>query len=531
MKPKIAAAFAARYPEMKQYQVEGAVEKYVDVMLHEIADAINNFGLKDDQFSLALNDIREKIGRVSVAGKKQWTCALLNASPSTSLVQIDFKGNEGKNSRVSFNPRYEADVWDALVDWVPDVEPVSHIQNWDIYTPVMPEGLDSFIENTSAALREVNNAQNQDVKKARYKIKLLRNLLAARSIRQMIVEENGRHWLGQNYEQADSGRYYGHGVNLQHVSKEVRHAALGWCHQYDIMAASYALMTGLAQSINPSLETAVLVDYAKNRSQIRQAIAESVGITEKKMKTVFTSLGFGARTANNRHSSIRKLLGADAHKALMANSQFLEIKAAMDLVRKVIANFFPDSFAYLGRQYTSACTRTGKQRNADQKLAWIYQVMESDVITYFGQRAQEEGYDPILFVHDCVYFKRKLPGSLLEKIFDELRVTYPLVDADHERIEPIRTVDHKNPEYVAADQQVAKHKLLMRQLEADAVSAGEVTAASTFDPISDEFEPWMTALYGRAGEDGQRSGQKSWLGTSALAKWDAAMSADRADMR
>ena len=139
MKQKIAAAFAARYPELKRYQVVGAVEKYVDVMLREIADAINNFGIKDDQFSLALNDIREKVGRVSVAGKKQWACALLNASPSTSLVQVDFRGNEGKNSRVSFNPRYEADVWDALVDWVPDVEPVSHVQNWDIYTPVMQE--------------------------------------------------------------------------------------------------------------------------------------------------------------------------------------------------------------------------------------------------------------------------------------------------------------------------------------------------------------------------------------------------------
>ena len=531
MKQKIAAAFAARYPELKQFQVAGAVEKYVDVMLYEIADAISNFGIKHDQFSLALNEIRGKIGRVSVAGKKQWACALLNASPSTSLVQVDFRGNEGKNSRVSFNPRYEADVWDALVDWVPNVEPVSHIQNWDIYTPVMPEGVDSFIGNTIAALRNVNNRQNQDVKTAKYKIKLLRNLLAARRIRQLIIEEDGRHWLGQNYKQADSGRCYSHGVNLQNVSKEVRHAALGWCHQYDIKAASYALMTGLAQSINPSLETAVLVDYVKNRSQIRAAIAESVGITEKKMKTVFTSLGFGARTANNHHSSIRKLLGADAHEALMANSQFVEIKTAMDRVRKVIANFFTDNFTYLGRQYTSACTRTGKQRNADQKLAWIYQVMESDVITYFGQRAQEEGYDPILFVHDCVYFKQQLPGSLLQKIFDELRVTYPLVAVDHERIEPIRTVDHKNPEYVAADQQIAEHKLLMRQLEADVATPVEVSAASTFDPISDEFEPWMTALYGPAGEGGQRSGQKSWLGTSALEKWDAAMSADRGYMR
>lgn len=528
MKQKIAEAFANRYPELKQYQIDNAVEKYVDVMLREIAESISNFGTKDNQFSLALTDIRGKIGRVNVEGKKQWACKLLNDSPSTSVVLIDFKGQEGKNSRVSFNPRYEDDVWDALVDVVPNVEPVSNAQNWDVYTPVVPEGLDSFIDNTSAALRKANQVPNQGVKHARYKLKLLRNLSDARRIRQLIVEQEGGHWLGQNFVESDSGRYYGHGVNLQHVSKEVRHAALGWCHQYDIKAASYALMTGLAQSINPGLEAAVLVDYVKNRSRIRQAIAESVGITEKKMKTVFTSLGFGARTADNRYSSIRQLLGADSHKALMANSQFVEIKAAMNRVRKVIADRFPDSFDFLGRYYSSACPKSGKQRKTDQKLAWIYQVMESEVITYFGQRAQEAGYDPVLFVHDCVYFKQKLPGSLLEKIFDELRVTYPLVAADHERIEPIRTEDHKNPEHVAADQQVAEHKLLMRRLEADAANSVEVSAASTFVPISDEFELWMTALYGPAGERGQRSGQKSGLGTCALAKWDADISADRA---
>lgn len=520
MKQKIAAALAARHPELKTYQVEKIVEKYLTVMLGEIAESVRKFGIEDDQFSLSLNDLRKKIGRVNVNGKSQWACQMLNASPATSLVLIDFKGNEGKSSRVSFNPIYEADVFVALVDFAYDVETgtkVGQDQNWTVCTPVTLQGLDSFIEQTRISLQHTKGDQNNDAKNAGYRIKLLRNLLDAQRIRQLIFEENGSHWLGQNYEEADSGRLYGQGVNLQRVSKEVRHAVLGQCHMYDIKAASYALLTSLALEINPELEVSEIVDYVKNRTQIRKSIATEVGISEMRMKAIFTSLGFGARTANTPYASIRKSLGAKAHQALMNNEQFVAIKDAMDRVRATVAAYFPQSFGFVGgRYYSDQCPRTGKKRTADQKLAWIYQAMEADAITCFGQLAQEAGQQPILFVHDCVYFKNKLPDAVLERAFDELRVMYQLVSVDHEKIYPIHTADYEDPDYAAARQQEDEHKLLMKRLEAEFITEVSEDWSSRAEPRCEELEQLMTALHGRIGSVSRCrvSGQGDGLGIS-----------------
>jgi hypothetical protein len=292
---------------------------------------------------------------------------------------------------------------------------------------------------------------------------------------------------------------------------------------YDIKAASYALLTGLALDINPELEVAKLVDYVKNRTQIRKAIATEVGISELRMKAIFTSLGFGARTANTPYASIRKSLGAKAHQNLMDNEQFVAIKDAMDRVRATIAAYFPQSFAFVGgRYYSDQCPRTGKKRTADQKLAWIYQAMEADAITRFGQIAQEAGQQPVLFVHDCVYFKNKLPKGVLEEVLDELRVMYPLIAADHEKIYPIHTSNYEDPDFAAARQQEAEHKLLMKRLEAGLTTEVAEDWASRTEARCDELEQLMTALHGRIGSVNRCrvSGQGDGLGVSVgLSGW------------
>lgn len=500
MKQEIAAAFAARYPNLKQYQVEKAVNSYVDVMLFEIAESIRKFGITDDQISLGLTDLRNKIGRIDVNGKSQWAMPLLNASPLTSLVLIDFKGQVGKYSRVSLNPRYEAEISDALMDLELDVSSLRKPQEWNIFTPIVLSGLDSFIKKTRTAYvqtrADLEQGKVKDTKQHKAYINALqRNSRDAKLIRKLAFEENGQHLLGQYWEEAESGRYYGHGVNLQRVSKEVRHAALGRCHMYDIKAASYALMTGIAQMIDPTLDTMALIDYVKNRSRIRKTIAEAIGISEEKMKIVFTSLGFGARTANNPYASIRGKLGGKAYNALMANQQFIAVRDGMDRVRKTIADHFPEKFDFVrGSHYSPVCPRTGKKRKADQKLAWIYQAMEADVIARFAAAVQEAGYDPILFVHDCLYFKHRLPEHILCKIIGELKADYPLLEFDHEAIHPIHADDYVDPVHSAAQQDEAEHLKLIMIEEANAG-----VAAVDFDFVCQEFDDLITALYGAAG--------------------------------
>jgi len=88
--------------------------------------------------------------------------------------------------------------------------------------------------------------------------------LNAKHIRESLIEEDGEYLFPEYWEQSDSGRYYGHGTSLQRVSKEVRHAALGRCHMYDVKAASYALLTRVGLAIDPALDVGVLVNYVSS---------------------------------------------------------------------------------------------------------------------------------------------------------------------------------------------------------------------------------------------------------------------------
>ena len=66
-------------------------------------------------------------------------------------------------------------------------------------------------------------------------------------------------------------------------------------------------MTSLAKAIAEAnaqhLYTASLESYINNRTAIRQKIAADIGVSEDRIKMVFTALGFGAKTVNNTHNA------------------------------------------------------------------------------------------------------------------------------------------------------------------------------------------------------------------------------------
>lgn len=489
MKERISAALAAKYPTLKLYQIEKHVSTYITVMLNAIAESIRRFGFKNDQISLSLDAIAKRSGRIKIDGKNFKVSVLLNRDCNTSLVHVEFPGQIGQVARVSFNPVYQADIGSALMNLHTSPSGAANTEKEpNIKMLVDPLMLDSFIENTR---RHYDKSVQENLPdKEKYQKTLLRNFLNAKHIRTSLIEKDGEYLFSEYWEQSDSGRCYGHGTSLQRVSKEVRHAALGRCYMYDVKAASYALLTGLALSIDPKLDVKVLVDYVHRRSHIRKEIATDVGITEEKMKTIFTSLGFGAKTADNPFASIYKTLGKTAYKRLMTNDQFVRIGDAMNLVREVIAGYFPDSFEFFDRNYNSGCPHTGKKRTKDQKLAWIYQAMEAEAISYFGYDAVKAGYQPLLFVHDCLYFKHKLPEAVLAKITKDLQQTFPLLETDHESIHPIHAADFIDPVYAQESKRIEKHKKLMRNL--NNYTSPKAPPQPEACPWHDEFAAWMS---------------------------------------
>lgn len=498
MRTQILAAFAARYKTLKPYQAERYVDRYMQVTLRAIAESMVFYGISGGEFSLPITELREEIGKVSIDNKQKWVTDLMNSNPLTSLIVINFKGNVGKNTRASLNPIYENKIMNELINLTYELSPkrIAELkENAKTFITVEPASLLDFIEKSHETYK--NRIGNPDPANQVYCTKVANNMIVARQLHSQIeMDSNGEYFVREKWVEMDSGRTYGHGLSLQRIDKHIRHAALGICHEYDFKASSFGLMAGLAQQYDPELKLADITDYIKNRSAIRNSIAKEIGISEKKVKAIFNALGFGANTVNNPHQAIRSECGSsEKFEALMANCYFKHINRALQKVRATILMNFDESLPFCDLVYNPIDPKSNpvnpKKRSSEQKLAWIYQAMESTAICKFGLLSTEAGYQPLMFAHDCAYTKRKLPGDVLNSIMYELNQVFPLLRIEHEELIPISKEIRESNAMIDYNLLSDAHKQL---IDAQELALNAPKAFNVLDPETGYFAEEIKAL-------------------------------------
>ena len=483
MKEELIKALTKRFPAMKPNMADRYAGKYMAAVMTEIATQYMLMNSDDmtGEMNFAADRVNVASKRAIIDSKSIYIYSMMQSCPSTSLVVETYTGNSltHRVSKVMFNPKYKKVIMEELRSMTIELNP-QYLQDLDDKAnnsvAVDVETLGSYIEHTRQALI---NPPSQA-----YADKLLRNLLVANQLLAQVKEQDGEHWVDEYWEQIDSGRIQGHGISLQRISKEVRHAALGRCHRYDFKAASYALMTSLALQLDPTLNVAVLRDYIKNRTSIRKRIAKDIGISEDWMKSIFTSLGFGAELKDNPFNSIRGMLGQVKYHKLICNFEFLAIKRQLDQVSNTIHKHsaFPDTgFVLHGRTYTHINPKDGKKRTKNQKLAWIYQCLESHALGLFVDMVPEE-CNVKLMVHDCLYLQTPLSSQHFADIHWKLSQAYPLLTFEHDAIVPIHAEGFIGRAEREMLQRKQDHKLfiLQQSFQADkSVAQGYVPVGST----------------------------------------------------
>ncbi len=464
LRQKLRTELVKAQPEIKKdYLYDRCVNNYTEVVLREfmrvLANNVKDDGMADDQFAFSQYAATLEAGRI---GKPQrYVYNLMSQNTATSLLLEVRKGfskdGVSKLSVMRLNPIYEDLMIDELMNLrlVKNQTLLDEIEKTANYAVNVDEAsLRGFIKKTQETICTANKGRA-------YKAKLLKNLAAARQLLMMTHAADAEHpasaYVRERWEMSDCGRIYGQGYSLQRMPKEVRHAALGVCHKYDFQACAFAMMAGLAHQIDPALKNGAVLDYIKNREKIRNRIARDVGITVDAVKTIFTSLGFGAEIKNNCHSSIRSALAKAARQQhdssvwldkdvwnnlgeseflrLVSNLTFAEIYDNLTHINATLLNAFAsDDFEINGFAYNATDPKTGKKRNKRQKLAWIYQALEFMAMTQFADLA---GQEPLLTTHDCIYFKQKLPNYLVLDITVKLQQSFPYLRFEHEKIYPI----------------------------------------------------------------------------------------------
>jgi hypothetical protein len=420
------------------------------------------------EFNFSVNAVNKASGQVSLLGKRPRIFTLMQLHTQTSLVIGTYKGNSitHRVSKFTLNPRYKKEILTELITnnftlTSAHIKNTNEKPNYSI--PVVMDALDSYIKNTEKIL--------STAREGKYKEKLTRNSLAAIRIKmEAQLQDDGTHLVHEYWTQIDSGRIHGHGFSLQLAPKEVRHAALGRCSKIDFKASSYAILTSIALAINPQLKVESLKSYIKYRTPIRIRIAKSVGISEDWIKTIFTSLGFGAEVKDNPFNSIRKKLGQEKFNLLVANQEFAYIKQELDVVRDTILKsdyFNGDDFTIGGNTYTHLDSKTGMKRTKNQKLAWIYQAFERMALEIVINK-MPKNFTMLLPVHDCLYIKQRLPSHVVLDLKDEIRQLIPLLDFEQELIIPIHADEDHDKFDLAIEAEELAHKQRIAVAEREA---------------------------------------------------------------
>jgi hypothetical protein len=510
-------------PQLKKDMLyERCVNKYVDGMLLMIQESwaldYKSTYLQAGEFLFNATKAQKVCGQIGKNPQQHIYNLMQQHSQTSFVIQVQKGFNVGTAStlsRVVLNPRYRKFIFEELTilplhTSKKRLDEIEHQANY--YVEVDKLSLASYISKTSDTLKESFG------KSTAYTDKLRSNLAAASNLLSMVHEpdsEHQKHYINEQWKQADCGRLYGQGFSLQRMTKEVRHAALGACHKYDIKACAFALMAGLAHAIDSTLKIASVLEYVKDRASIRSAIAQEVNIPVELVKTIFTSLGFGAELVNNQFHAIRgeiakharqshdknvwldkaqyNKLGNDEYERLISNETFKFIYEELELINTTILDYFSkESLAIGDFTYSDVDPKTSKKRTDKQKLAWIYQALEAQAMLQFCEIVQSYGQSELLTTHDCVYLKKRLTNEQIIDIQLALRERFSYLRFEHEAIFPISTDDHFATYFADAKQDEEEHKQRMRQLEADSVGYVSVhshsNAARHFAqvPLTDE---------------------------------------------
>ena len=447
------------YPQRSPHLLQKYAAKYTRAVLEELRAAfLRPINDDPDELSVSAQALHRACGQIGTQ-PRQRLFDFMSQSTHTSLVLERYRGNQGRYKRVSINPIYKEQIMQELTSEQAPARTSPEAQrdidqNFTDIIPIDTLSLASFIQRCQQPHTNTN---------PRYQERISRNLIIALDTQSRVESRDGVNFVREVWRTADTGRRYGQYVSLQRVPREVRLAALGPCHRYDGQAHSFAVLASLARHFDPEIKIAAIEDYIRRRDRVRQTISQVCGVSEERIKAVFTALGFGARPVANPYMAIRRTLGSDlAYNKLILHPEFNYIRSDLELVNSTVLKNFPEGdFELLGLTYTSRDPESGRLKNKNRRLAWIYQRLESVITEEFVRYVGEQtGQVPLLTVHDAVYYREPIPTSVYLGVHDLIRNQHclSLVKFAHDALWPTGTDGYYERLIHEQDSEAAQHR-------------------------------------------------------------------------
>jgi hypothetical protein len=384
--------------------------------------------LQSESSPIDWNRLRQQVGRY---GHQQfWLDWFHEHYP---LVKIISKGNNFKKERTIVEPLYCPEWQEQVEDILTPKELFEynfrdHLDNWRkdnfFYTEINLKSLRNYISKTERTRDSMSQAQQRTADQ---------NLHLARKIERIVLMVNQLHefdptnypknHLPQHIRESEFGRQYLGGINLQTAHKEIRHAALGTCYEYDIENSVYSWRLSLIRQVDPQGQYPTTLEYIDHKQAIRRKLANEVfGETGSEnwridiIKQCLAAIGFGARTTTSawrdqndrwQRTSLRELLKAQYFVNFMTNPWVREFLNEQDCISGRL-------FAYFKVNYADIIAQNPKLRNENNPnqlhrnrcLSFFYQQYERAIME--GIKTCCDSDNILLLCHDAIYTKRPI---------------------------------------------------------------------------------------------------------------------------
>ena len=489
---------------------EGIAERYLQACHKAV---FRGFGktTKSDT-TVNVTDIRTQVpDRIEIQGKAEyWAYILRDKFPVWNVINL---GRPGELSEIKI---LHNDLWRSIMNnniserlW-DDHEIINHIaETYEklcveqitsdpaiTQIPVNIQNLDNAITHYTKWYSEAyseNNTVRMD--------KVVKMICQAKNISQAVKTLNNQgatkseslpHFpIDKNYR-----TYYLGGLNLQNCVSEVRHAALGECHSYDLVSSVYTFYADVCESHD--IPNYHIKNYAQNTKQIRQSLANIIkphvgkANAEKIIKHYITAMGFGATQTQGytdvngdyQNSALSQILRHPDARAALVQSEIIqglesEISGILTYMKN---NTSPETQARWKEKHQKM------RYSARKHLCELYTEWESCVMgkitEYISQRHPD--HEILIQIHDCVYVSHRLDT---DSIHDVLRLggLSKYARLSHTKFDRYHNVD----QYERYQEQNTEHLERMGHEQAQAMnyhsSMIDIETANKPRPVFDTF--------------------------------------------
>lgn len=427
------------------------VQKYIDAVKQQAITGIllaTGDQLEQNQIPLDLVKLRADCGKYGVP-QRYWYDWFVQHAP---LFYIEKKGNNltGKRTMVKLAMDIDLDILVADSNPKDLFETIYKDYYEDIFNPNVVDWVPIDMRSLKAYLDD--NRSRQAVANSDMLIKLKSNHKEANLIykiaqfTQQMKQVDNRVIVGlpQIIVESPFGRKYYRGPNLQNVSKEVRKAALGRSHQYDINASVFAWKLTVVRELAPELDTTYTLEYLDYKDAIRRKLAKVLFADKnykldsklKYVKQIMTAIGFGATGAT---ATAWKTENGTWKKSAL--NEIIKSREELNnfLADPWMTNFLKEQIAINNKIFEWAkincdlshpglySDRGGLRKNA--VISMLYQQSERNIIE---QCMDIAGRDNVLLLcHDAIY--TRYPVKLVE-LKSKLREFSNYTTIDHEEI-------------------------------------------------------------------------------------------------